>query len=186
MKDNCKLSVLLIFNFTSLVRLQILGMQMRSLNGVFNLLKMITGQITVVIFHEIATVSRFQTKSQTVWILSWKSVIKSKIFISVLSFFQENHSKGNKTKRKTHSLQNFHKNVWRSCSLPIFLKLIQSYWEKSVLSPPLWVTGQQNPEPRTPPPPPPSPTFKIVPQSLRQVERYLFTKTPFWSGMINV
>ena len=33
-------------------------------------------QIAVVIFHEIATVSWFQTKSQTVWFLSWKSTTK--------------------------------------------------------------------------------------------------------------
>ena len=38
----------------------------------------IIGQITVVIFHEMATVSRFQTKSQTVWFLSWKSATKIK------------------------------------------------------------------------------------------------------------
>ena len=38
----------------------------------------ITDQITVVIFHEIATVSWFQTKSQTVWFLSWKSDTKIK------------------------------------------------------------------------------------------------------------
>ena len=38
----------------------------------------ITDQITVMIFHEITTVSWFQTKSRTVWLFSWKSAAKIK------------------------------------------------------------------------------------------------------------
>ena len=51
----------------------------------------ITGQDTVVIFHEIATVSWFQMKSKTVWFLSWKSDTKIKFpSVKPLNYFKEN------------------------------------------------------------------------------------------------
>ena len=61
----------------------------------------ITDQITVMIFHEIATVSWFQTKSPTVWFFSWKSLLQRK-------------SKEEKAKWQAHPLQNFCRNFWRS------------------------------------------------------------------------
>ena len=47
-------------------------------------------------------------------------------------------------------------------SPPTFLKIIKSYWGRSVFSPPLWVTSHPPP----PPPPPPPPTFKVAPRAL--------------------
>ena len=60
--------------------------------------------------------SWFQTKSQAVWILSWKSATKMKYSSAWNYCITSKKSKGEKTKRQTHSLQNSHQNVWRKQS----------------------------------------------------------------------
>ena len=88
----------------------------------------IIGQITVMIFHEIATVSWFQTKSQTVWFLSWKSTTKIRFASACNHCIASQKTKRGENKAHMYSLQNSRQNwSFEGAASPKRGKLVRTY-----------------------------------------------------------